>query len=255
LGAVQIRGDIGQTCRFLPGFAFEVELEIHKVSRHRQQSRISTNETFRYCVRVRVQENLRPPDIGLELPNIVATLIVNRRLWPERGQPITMLLHQPVTTFTLLGVICKCPVRTMETPEYQDRRPQGVFDFVVEPVGAVQDVLLDGDGRLLSVTQPWTTSVRVDNEYPMDEILESSESILELLALAGRRSITGCRRGKNTGRILGCGLSYDTERDAFLVKSLKGLSEMEFRLEPHEFTQFLDLVSHPLNSGTFFLRR
>jgi hypothetical protein len=197
----------------------------------------------------------------------VATIIVNVRSWTGRGQPATLLLHKPVTTFTLLGVICECPVRAMENLDVNKPWPDGGLKFMVKPIEAVQDVLLDQDGRLLSVTQDWKTNIRVDIKHNLNNILDSPESLVELLSLAGRRSVkdnprvdspeslvellslAGWRSVKDnrpwmqTGRICECRLSYGLNDDTFLDGTVDGLSKFEFSLDRDAFAHFLDLVN------------
>lgn len=156
-----------------------------------------------------------------------------------RGQLSTLLLHKPVSTFALLGIICQCPVRALP-----DIGPWSeVYEFVVKTIEAIQDVLLDEDGCLLTVPHHWETNIRVDCLILLEEIIDSSESVLELLALPGRWNASNPRQAMQVGRIRECRLSYGLNGDApSLESALRGLSEFEFRIEWDVFEQFLDLV-------------
>lgn len=115
-------------------------------------------------------------------------------------------------------------------------------------MGAIADVLLDRDGKLLASNQNWKTSVQVNIDVEMKEILGSYESLLELLALSGRRCVTDTTQAAQTARIGACSLSYRAGQVDNLFKVVPGMSEFEFRMNRDSFLKFLRWVCPFANS-------
>jgi hypothetical protein len=93
------------------------------------------------------------------------------------------MLHRPVTTYTLLGVICR-------TPTLEDPKAVKQDSATMTPIEAIGGVLFEGDGRLLPGPVPqaashnWANDIQFMGEFGRafdDE--DKLESLLQLLYL------------------------------------------------------------------------
>lgn len=119
----------------------------------------------RYYICVNYSEGERPW-LRITPPNVLATIVVNPRNSPDRVQACTLLLHKPVGTSTLFGVICKTPLRSLVHNNWYDN-PKSV----IEPIMFMQGVFFRFKSTLA------VNNKRLDNPNSPDRIYRSCRTL------------------------------------------------------------------------------
>lgn len=131
---------------------------------------------FRYCFQLNRHYIGHPRDlIRLNLPNVQATMILTGQSADDSAPECDLVLHKPVSSYTLLSVIFKTPVQvfTRLSPNY--------FVSVVKPIGTVEEVDFGPEGRLLPSHHDWTTGPRFAGFSGEKHFSRSLGSFLEVL--------------------------------------------------------------------------
>lgn len=127
------------------------------------------------------------------------------------GPSCTLLVHKPVTTHTLVGVICKTPVRSKLS---LDRRPKDSIPGI-ERIKTIGRLALDEGAHLLPTakTRRWQTDIQVSGDYVVEDTTALG-SWMEVLDLAGRRDVRHALLDPERRPITEYKLSYGVRRYA-----------------------------------------
>jgi hypothetical protein len=135
----------------------------------------------RYCFRVNYNVGHVWLPIKINMPNALATITVHEHRPINVVPGCTLCLHKPVSSYILLGIICKTPV------QIKRRAPDKVVARTAEAIGRIEDIQVDSTAQLLPSSRDWKTNIIIHHLSVGAEFNNSLGSLLELLDLSRRR--------------------------------------------------------------------